>query len=240
MDISRIPESLRLNLGANLFADLTVGPSPGSEPCERMIAGATGMAVGLPLDCEIVIGTRPEAIKLAPVIKALRAEPDFVVHVVTSGQHGEICRTALAAFGLTADSALDAEPIGGALADSAGELVRAFGRRLAKSRPGMLLVQGDTTTAMAAALAGFYAKVPVAHVEAGCAAAISPIRFRRRPTERLSMQCRRSLCHPPRQAQANLVAAALTPKGVRSPAIPLSMRSSGCARRMHQSLTGTV
>jgi hypothetical protein len=118
--------------------------------------------------CDIIVGTRPEAIKLAPVIKALRESgDDFKVRVVTSGQHGEICRSALAAFGLTADSELDIEPITGSLADAAGNLLRAFGRRFADTRPDLILVQGDTTTAMTAALAGFYAQVPVVHVEAG-------------------------------------------------------------------------
>ena len=118
--------------------------------------------------CDIIVGTRPEAIKLAPVIKALRESgDDFKVCVVTSGQHGAICRSALAAFELTADSELEIEPINGSLADTAGNLLRAFGRQFADSRPNLILVQGDTTTAMAAALAGFYAQIPVAHVEAG-------------------------------------------------------------------------
>jgi len=66
------------------------------------------------LRCDIIVGTRPEAIKLAPVVKALRESgDDFLVRVVTSGQHGEICRSALSAFGLTADSALDIESISG-------------------------------------------------------------------------------------------------------------------------------
>src|SRR5215467_10739087 len=121
-----------------------------------------------PLRCDIVVGTRPEAIKLAPVVKALRESgDDFIAHVVTSGQHGEICRSALAAFGLAPDSVLDAEPISGSLAASAGYVLQAFGRRYSESRPDLIVVQGDTTTAMAAALAGFYARIPVAHVEAG-------------------------------------------------------------------------
>ena len=118
--------------------------------------------------CDIIVGTRPETIKLAPVIKGLRESgDDFKVRVVTSGQHGEICRSALAAFGLTADSELDIEPITGSSADAAGNLLRAFGRRFADTRPDLILVQGDTTTAMAAALAGFYEQVSVVHVEAG-------------------------------------------------------------------------
>src|SRR5262245_37117209 len=92
-------------------------------------AGRRPMAVRPPpLRCDVIVGTRPEAIKLAPVIRALRDDPaNFVIRVVTSGQHGEICRTALAAFGLTADSALKIEPIGPYLADSASGLVRMFG-----------------------------------------------------------------------------------------------------------------
>jgi hypothetical protein len=61
----------------------------------------------LAVRCDIIVGTRPEAIKLAPVVKALtKSRDDFLVRVVTSGQHGEICRSALAAFGLAADSEL--------------------------------------------------------------------------------------------------------------------------------------
>src|SRR5437899_12248839 len=78
------------------------------------------------LRCDIIVGTRPEAIKLAPVVKALRESgDDFFVRVVTSGQHGEICRSALAAFGLTADSALGIESSSGSLADSGGQFLRA-------------------------------------------------------------------------------------------------------------------
>ena len=145
--------------------------------------------------CDIIVGTRPEAIKLAPVIKALRESgDDFKVRVVTSGQHGEICRSALAAFGLTADSELDIEPITGSLADAAGNLLRAFGRRFADTWPDLILVQGDTTTAMTAALAGFYAQVPVVHVEAGCAAVTWLTLSQRRPTARLSMRSPTSCC----------------------------------------------
>jgi UDP-N-acetylglucosamine 2-epimerase (non-hydrolysing) len=99
----------------------------------------------LPLRCDVVAGTRPEAIKLAPVVIALRERPDeFTVRVVASGQQGEICRSALAAFGLTANSALDIGPIGRSLADSTGDVVRAFGRHIADTCPDLILVQGDT------------------------------------------------------------------------------------------------
>jgi len=155
--------------------------------------------------CDIIVGTRPEAIKLAPVIKALRESgDDFLVRVVTSGQHGEICRSALAAFGLTADGALDNEPISGSLADTAANLLRAFGRRFADSRPDLILVQGDTTTAMAAALAGFYAQVPVAHVEAGLRSGDLAHPFPEEANRQIIDAVSEILLPPTPQAQSNL------------------------------------
>jgi UDP-N-acetylglucosamine 2-epimerase len=155
--------------------------------------------------CDIIVGTRPEAIKLAPVIKALRESgDDFSVRVVTSGQHGEICRSALAAFGLTADSELDIEPISGSLADAAGNLLRAFGRRFADTRPDLILVQGDTTTAMTAALAGFYAQVPVVHVEAGLRSGDLAHPFPEEANRQIIDAVSEILLPPTPQAQSNL------------------------------------
>ena len=153
----------------------------------------------------MIVGTRPEAIKLAPVIKALRESgDDFLVRIVTSGQHGEICRSALAAFGLTADSELHIEPINGSLADTAGNLLRAFGRQFADSRPDLILVQGDTTTAMAAALAGFYAQIPVAHVEAGLRSGDLAHPFPEEANRQIIDAVSEILLPPTLQAQSNL------------------------------------
>src|SRR6202040_1466222 len=156
--------------------------------------------------CDIIVGTRPEAIKLAPVIKALRESgDDFKVRVVTSGQHDEICRSALAAFGLTADTELDIEPISGSLADAAaGNLLRAFGRRFADTRPDLIVVQGDTTTAMAAALAGFYAQVPVVHVEAGLRSGDLAHPFPEEANRQIIDAVSEILLPPTPQAQSNL------------------------------------
>jgi UDP-N-acetylglucosamine 2-epimerase (non-hydrolysing) len=159
----------------------------------------------LAICCDIIVGTRPEAIKLAPVVKALReGGDDFLVRVVTSGQHGEICRSALAAFGLTADSELDIEPINGSLADTAGNLLRAFGRRFADSPPDLILVQGDTTTAMAAALAGFYVQIPVAHVEAGLRSGDLAHPFPEEANRQIIDAVSEILLPPTAQAQSNL------------------------------------
>jgi UDP-N-acetylglucosamine 2-epimerase len=160
------------------------------------------------LHCDIVVGTRPEAIKLAPVIIALRAEPnDFIVRIITSGQHGEICRAALAAFGIVADSALAIGPIGSLLADSAADVLRAFGRHIATSRPDVVLVQGDTTTAMAAALGAFYADVPVAHVEAGLRSGDLANPFPEEANRTIIDAVSPILLPPTPQAQANLLRA---------------------------------
>jgi UDP-N-acetylglucosamine 2-epimerase (non-hydrolysing) len=163
------------------------------------------------LRCDIIVGTRPEAIKLAPVVKALRESgDDFLVRVVTSGQHGEICRSALATFGLTADSALDIDSVSGSLANSAANVLRAFGRRYSDSRPELILVQGDTTTAMAGALAGFYANVPVAHVEAGLRSGDLANPFPEEANRQIIDAVSTILLPPTPQAQANLLRAGFT------------------------------
>ncbi len=121
-----------------------------------------------PLKCHVVIGTRPEAIKLAPVAIRLRQRPDlFDVTIVASAQHGAICDEALNCFGLCADATFAEEIRNDGLASFAGGLLRAYGDFLARNPTELVLVQGDTTTALMAALAAFYAKIPVAHVEAG-------------------------------------------------------------------------
>jgi UDP-N-acetylglucosamine 2-epimerase len=167
----------------------------------------------LPLRCDVVTGTRPEAIKLAPVVIALRERPDeFTVRVVASGQQSEICRSALAAFGLTSDSALDIGPIGRSLADSTGDVVRAFGRHIAETCPDLILVQGDTTTAMAAALAGFYAQVPVAHIEAGLRSGDLANPFPEEANRTIVDAISAILLPPTLQAQTNLLRMGFDPE----------------------------
>lgn len=114
-----------------------------------------------------MFGTRPEVIKLAPVIFALRAADKFDVTLCSSGQHREMMSQSLAAFGITPDIDLDAMTPGQALPALTALLVTRLSETIARIRPDRVLVQGDTTTAFAAALAAFYAHIPVAHVEAG-------------------------------------------------------------------------
>ncbi len=115
----------------------------------------------------VVIGTRPEAIKLAPVVHALRRRRGLETLFVTTGQHREMLQQALAAFALRPDVDLDVMRSGQGLTDVAAATLARLQPILRELRPAWVVVQGDTTTAMAAALAAFHERIPVAHVEAG-------------------------------------------------------------------------
>jgi len=115
-----------------------------------------------------VVGTRPEAIKLAPVIRALQADPGrFSVRVCATAQQREMLDQALAPFGIVPDVDLDLMRANQTLADLTSRSVAALDAGIAAFGPDVVLVQGDTTTAFCGALAAFYRHVEVAHVEAG-------------------------------------------------------------------------
>jgi UDP-N-acetylglucosamine 2-epimerase (non-hydrolysing) len=119
----------------------------------------------------VVFGTRPECIKLAPVIAALKARRhDFhVFHVMTcaTGQHLEMLDQSIRTFDLTIDRDLAVMQPSQSLAALTAQLIPALSAEINSLSPDWLIVQGDTTTALCAALAAYYAGVPVAHVEAG-------------------------------------------------------------------------
>ena len=115
----------------------------------------------------IVFGTRPEAIKMAPVVKAMRADPEFEVRVCVTGQHRSMLDQVLTLFGIVPDIDLDIMRAGQSLTDTTVATLTGLEAVFAMERPDAVLVHGDTTTAMAAAMAAFYARVPVGHVEAG-------------------------------------------------------------------------
>jgi UDP-N-acetylglucosamine 2-epimerase (non-hydrolysing) len=115
----------------------------------------------------IVIGTRPEAIKMCPLVLELKRRGNFNVRVLATGQHGEMLYSALGYFGVTPDYNLDAMASSGNLANMTESIMRGTGEVLEREKFAAVLVHGDTTTAFAAALTAFYARVPVCHVEAG-------------------------------------------------------------------------
>jgi UDP-N-acetylglucosamine 2-epimerase (non-hydrolysing) len=114
-----------------------------------------------------VLGTRPEVIKLAPVIAELRRRPDSDCVVIATGQHREMLDQMLGIFDIQPDVDLDVMRPGQRLSDLTSDLIRGLGKVLADLRPDWVVVQGDTSTTMCGALAAFYENVSVAHVEAG-------------------------------------------------------------------------
>ena len=114
-----------------------------------------------------VFGTRPEAIKLAPVIRELAARPGFDCRICATGQHREILAQFLDLFALRPDWNLDVMRPDQDLAYLTGAVLSGVSGVIAAWRPDRVIVQGDTTSTFAGALAAFYHKIPVAHVEAG-------------------------------------------------------------------------
>jgi UDP-N-acetylglucosamine 2-epimerase (non-hydrolysing) len=122
--------------------------------------------VSLPL-VTIVLGTRPEAIKLAPVILAFQQAPQFRTRVVLTGQHREMVSQVMELFGLAADHDLALMAPKQTLTHITCAALQGLKEEFTAHRPDLVLVQGDTTTAFASALAAFYEQIPVGHVEAG-------------------------------------------------------------------------
>ena len=115
----------------------------------------------------VVFGTRPEAIKLAPVILALRKRADLDVSVCVTGQHRQMVDQILPVFGIRPDADLNLMTANQTLSGLTARLVESLDRYYLDEMPDFVLVQGDTTTVFAASLAAFYHHIPVGHVEAG-------------------------------------------------------------------------
>lgn len=116
----------------------------------------------------VVAGTRPEAIKMAPVIQALRARPDrFETQVCLTAQHRALLDQVIALFEIAVDYDLDIMRPSQTLYETTSGILLGMERVLTEARPDVVLVHGDTTTAFAASLAAFYQGIPVGHVEAG-------------------------------------------------------------------------
>ncbi|NET47204.1 MAG: UDP-N-acetylglucosamine 2-epimerase (non-hydrolyzing) [Merismopedia sp. SIO2A8] len=120
-----------------------------------------------PFQVCIVLGTRPEAIKLAPVIQRFQQSDQLDTYVVLTGQHREMVDQVMGMFELTADEDLAIMQPQQTLTDITCRSLTGLQTLFQKLEPQLVLVQGDTTTAFAAALAAFYQKIPVGHVEAG-------------------------------------------------------------------------
>jgi len=116
----------------------------------------------------VIVGTRPEAIKMAPVIYELRKHPGlFDVVIISTAQHREMLDQALSPFDISPDHDLNLMYPGQSLSLLTCRVIDHMDLALGKINPEMVLVQGDTTSVLATALAAFYRKIPVAHIEAG-------------------------------------------------------------------------
>jgi len=137
-----------------------------------------------------IFGTRPEAIKMAPVVRALCSCPGMRVTVIVTAQHRELLDQVLRHFDIVPDVDLNIMRQAQTLADITCRALRGLGRVFEERRPDLVLVHGDTTTTVAAALAAFYARLAVGHVEAGLRTndkyAPYPEEMNRRLTGRLS------------------------------------------------------
>ena len=122
----------------------------------------------MPRKILVLFGTRPEVIKLAPVVRALRRHPEaFDPRMVSSGQHREMVQQALDAFALKPDVTLDAMASAMSLGRLTARLFADLDQLFDVEKPHWVLVQGDTTSAMVAAVSAFYRRIKVGHVEAG-------------------------------------------------------------------------
>ncbi|ESY50148.1 non-hydrolyzing UDP-N-acetylglucosamine 2-epimerase [Mesorhizobium sp. RSR380A] len=115
----------------------------------------------------IVFGTRPEALKCFPVARAALAHPGFTTEICVTGQHREMVDQVIELTGLPVHYDLNIMQPGQTLFDVTSRVLLGMAGVLEKAKPDIVIVQGDTTTAMTAALAAFYKRIPVAHIEAG-------------------------------------------------------------------------
>jgi UDP-N-acetylglucosamine 2-epimerase (non-hydrolysing) len=115
----------------------------------------------------IIFGTRPEAIKLAPLIRLMKTRKNYQTHVCVTAQHRQMLDQVLSVFHIVPDIDLDIMRPNQSLADLTARGIKAIDIYLRSEKPDVVIVQGDTTTTLTAALAAFYNKIPLGHVEAG-------------------------------------------------------------------------
>lgn len=161
-----------------------------------------------------VFGTRPEAIKLAPLIDVLRRDPSFSVKVCVTGQHREMLAQVLQFFDIVPDSDLEVMTPGQELAGIAAATLAKLPDVLRDMKPDLVVVQGDTTSAFAAGLAAFYARIDVAHVEAGLRSGDPAAPWPEEVNRRLLSVVARFHFAPTEEARENLLREGIDPARV--------------------------
>lgn len=153
-----------------------------------------------------VVGTRPEAIKMAPVILALRDSQWAATRVIATAQHREMLDEALSLFGIVPDLDLDIMQARQALPELTARLLAGLGRAFAEAPPEAVIAQGDTATVLTAALAAYYQRVPFCHVEAGLRTGTLDDPFPEEMNRVLAGRLARLHFAPTEQARLNLLA----------------------------------
>lgn len=154
----------------------------------------------------VVFGTRPEAIKMAPVVEALKATPGIETLVAVTAQHRQMLDQVLDLFGIVPDDDLDVMAPGQTLPDLFGRILSGMTDVLARRKPDLVLVHGDTSTTFATALAAFYAKVAIGHVEAGLRTGDLQAPWPEEANRRLTAPLTSLHFAPTDQSRANLLA----------------------------------
>jgi UDP-N-acetylglucosamine 2-epimerase (non-hydrolysing) len=162
----------------------------------------------------VAFGTRPEAIKLAPVINELRRRPGFDVQVVLTAQHRELLDQVLPIFDVAADVDLALMRPAQSLSGLTSRVVTAMDDVFDRQQPSLTIVQGDTTSAFGCALASFYRGVPVAHVEAGLRTSTATNPFPEEANRRLTSVLALLHCAPTPRAQQSLIASGVEPSAI--------------------------
>lgn len=158
----------------------------------------------MPMRIMTIYGTRPEAIKVAPINSAIDADPDLENIVVVTGQHREMLDQVNAVFGIVPDHDLDIMTSGQTLNQIVARVIDGADRLIVKERPDAVLVQGDTSTVMGAAVAAFNRHVPVIHLEAGLRSGDNESPFPEEANRKLTSQIASLHLAPTRTSLKNL------------------------------------
>ena len=179
----------------------------------------------------VVIGTRPEAIKLAPVVLELeRHRTHFDTKICVTGQHREMLDQMLQVFGLRPDYDLGVMKAGQDLTEVTAACLTGLKPILRDERPDLVLVQGDTTTTFAASLAAYYHHIPVGHIEAGLRTGKKDDPFPEEINRRLATHLSDFHFAPTELARNNLLREGVSPEDILVTETPSSMLCSSHRR----------
>lgn len=167
-----------------------------------------------PIKVMTIFGTRPEAIKMAPLIKRLQSTPGIESKVCVTAQHREMLDMVLELFNIKPDYDLDIMKHGQTISDITVRVLKGLEEVIKNDRPDLILVHGDTTTTFIGALGAFYEKVPVGHVEAGLRTGNIYSPYPEEMNRRLTSQLTYMHFAPTVQNYNNLVSSGISPKSV--------------------------